>query len=879
MKIKLFRSFSIKNKLITILFLTSSTVLFFTSIAFVVNDFFETYLMKAHELSTLARFIGTHSVAALDFNDKNAADKSLAALSGIPHISYGCIYDDKDKIFASYIRKDFSVSSIPSCSIKKEGLIFKNRYLMITYRITLDEEIIGSVFLVCSLEDMIVHLYRYAGIVSVIMFVMFVIALMLAKSLQKVISDPILKLAETAGLISQSKDYSIRAAKTDNEDEIGVLINGINEMLSEIQKRDNELAVCQYHLEKQVADRTSELKYSRDFLQLLMDTIPAPIFYKTKEGIYTGCNKAFEEWAEKNKNQIVGKDDYNIWTKKDAALIRKFDMELIETFGSQAQELRILLPDSSYKNVIIYKAIYYIQNTNKYGIVGVFLDITAMIKIQESLKIAKEEAEAANKAKSEFLANMSHEIRTPLNAVIGFSDMLYSMIIDEKHRGYIESIKSSGKNLLNLINDILDLSKIEAGRMEIKNEPVNPNSLFKEIKNIFATKISEKDLEFIIDIAPNIPACLILDEVRLRQILFNLIGNAVKFTDTGYIKLSVQSIYTADDQSTLNLIISVEDTGIGIKPEALEYIFDAFKQQDGQSTKKYGGTGLGLSITRRLVEMMGGKISVTSERNKGTKFEFVLNDVSVSSVPAKNDRKEEFDEENIIFEKAVILVVDDIETNRHLIKEYFQDTNVSILEAGNGEESVKQAKKYKPDLILMDIRMPVMDGYEATKIIKNDASIKNIVIIALTASGMQADKEKVMSEGFDGFLTKPVQQVDLFMELARFMKYTKKQIITDKRSEDVENKKVDKLDINKLKELRYVLEKDFMNEWSNARQKQCIPDIETFANKIKDIGNKYNFQEISQFGDNLLVSVNMFDIEGMCKILDSFPLIVAKIGN
>jgi len=247
-------------------------------------------------------------------------------------------------------------------------------------------------------------------------------------------------------------------------------------------------------------------------------------------------------------------------------------------------------------------------------------------KSQEELRHAKDAAESANRAKSEFLANMSHEIRTPMNAILGFTELLSSSVQDEQQKSWLEAIQSGGKSLMTLMNDILDLSRIEAGKMEIQYKPVNPHTLFEEIRQIFALRISEKNLDFIVEISKDIPESLLLDEVRLRQILFNLIGNAVKFTESGYIKISVKCKVLS---VKCDLTITVEDTGIGIPPESQGKIFEAFRQQDGQSTRKYGGTGLGLAITKRLVEMMNGDIVLKSEPGRGSIFAILLYDIEI----------------------------------------------------------------------------------------------------------------------------------------------------------------------------------------------------------------------------------------------------------
>ncbi|MCK5525410.1 MAG: PAS domain S-box protein [Thiomargarita sp.] len=290
---------------------------------------------------------------------------------------------------------------------------------------------------------------------------------------------------------------------------------------------------------------------------------------------------------------------------------------------------------TSNSGIIHFSVLITPLNLNKNGdkpsgyLVQVLEDINVRKRAEKAMKQAKEAAESANRAKSEFLANMSHEIRTPLNTIVGFSELLSEQTSDKKHLNHIDAIKTAGETLLTLINDILDLSKIEVGQLDILYKMVNPHVIFNEIQQFFAVKIAEKNIDFIVEIDKELPQTLLLDETRLRQVLFNLIGNAIKFTDKGYVKLHANKICKEKYCKNVDLIFSVIDTGIGIPEERQDIIFETFQQQDGKSTRKYEGTGLGLAITKRLVEMMNGTISVKSTVGVGSIFEIILRNVKV----------------------------------------------------------------------------------------------------------------------------------------------------------------------------------------------------------------------------------------------------------
>ena len=491
---------------------------------------------------------------------------------------------------------------------------------------------------------------------------------------------------------------------------------------------------------------------------------------------------------------------------------------------------------------------------------------------------AKNQAEAATVAKSEFLANMSHEIRTPMNAVLGFSELLEGVITERKQKKYLEAIKTGGKNLLTLINDILDLSKIEAGKLKLQYEIINPMSIFHEIKQIFSVNIQEKGLNFIIDVEEGLPQNLLLDEVRLRQVLFNLIGNAIKFTEKGYIKLSVKKECNFPEKKSLNLMISVEDSGIGISEIAKDTIFESFKQQDGQSTKKYGGTGLGLAITKRLVEMMNGQINVESNTSEktGTIFEIILKDIKIPDITTQNIVKKIEKMETLEFRASTILIVDDVKINRTLVKEFLNATGLNCFEASNGKEAINMAKKIKPNLIFMDIKMPVMDGYKAITIIKNTKELQNIPIVALTASAMVTDRDKIFKYGFDGCQEKPLNKKKILKEVANYINFTNS--IGKSQTKNIKKAEIviipPKLDyiISEMEERL----SDFLNY---VKKTYITSDIKLFGEEVKKLGHNNSFQQLIDYGQKLINYVDDFDIDKIESSLNYFPILIKEIKS
>jgi len=489
--------------------------------------------------------------------------------------------------------------------------------------------------------------------------------------------------------------------------------------------------------------------------------------------------------------------------------------------------------------------------------------------------------DAANKAKSEFLANMSHEIRTPMNAVLGYAELLGSMLEEKTQRDYLESIKSSGRSLLTLINDILDLSKIEAGKLELQFEYVNSQSFFSEFERIFSLRLSEKGLKFILDISSGTPAGIYIDDARLRQIILNLIGNAVKFTEKGSIRLKV---YTENPQiikfsknkteEYIDLIIEVTDTGIGISREMQEEIFNPFIQGQGQNIKKYGGTGLGLAITQRLVQLMNGTIELKSELNKGSSFRIKIPGVSYLRDFEKRTEEIQLDPAEIVFEKATIIVADDVEHNRKYLLDALSKTNIEIVEAEDGLEAFSLAKKIVPDLIITDIRMPVLDGFDLLKKLKNNKSLKHIPVIAYSASVMKAQRDKIRESEFTGLLIKPVQVTELYLELMNNLPY--KSVKTARSAQSVTETNFTK-EISDLPGLIHSLDTQYKDVWMTFGIRQPIGEVRDFGNQLAKLGKNHNAAIITGYGEELVNAAESFNIEAILNLIRKYPIIVESL--
>ena len=428
-------------------------------------------------------------------------------------------------------------------------------------------------------------------------------------------------------------------------------------------------------------------------------------------------------------------------------------------------EIPVVTAEGSVITCICNISLFKDRATGKVGFEGVARDITELKRTTEQLREAKETAEKSLKVKEKFLANMSHEIRTPMNGIIGLVDMLERTKLSEKQKDYIDVVKRSSFTLMSILNDILDISKIEAGKMEIKKAAFALADCLAKVTTLFDQNAKAKGLYLQTRVEPDVAPLLKADEMRIIQILSNLVANAIKFTDAGGVTIKVSQT-TVD----LGLLIKIEviDTGIGIDKAKISSLFESFNQLDSSSTKSYGGTGLGLAISKNLAEMMGGQMGVESLEFMGSNFWFSF--VCKEAKPKDRVAEPSAEDENYRFAVAPnILLVDDNGTNRKVGTELLATFNVKVQTATDGFEAVEMAEKRKYDLILMDIQMPRMDGTEATKLIKAQAINLTTPIIAMTAYSMKEDRSKYLKAGMDDYLPKPVTRMALLQKLRQWL--------------------------------------------------------------------------------------------------------------
>lgn len=519
------------------------------------------------------------------------------------------------------------------------------------------------------------------------------------------------------------------------------------------------------------------LRESEQRLADIIDFLPLATMVIDRQGRVTAWNRAMEKITEVQAGDIVGKGNHEyslpFYGERRPTLIDLVfasQKELAMLYSHIHQDGGVLsaeayIPKRSI-TLIGYASALYDSEGNIIGAIESVQDITNIRRVEAELKEAKDAADAANRSKSVFLANMSHEIRTPMNAILGFAQLMErGAELSPQAREHLSIINRSGEHLLALINDILEMSKIEAGRSTFSPDTFDLQTLLEDIERMFSVRTEAKRLQFLMEKVGDIPRWVVTDEGKLRQVLINLLGNAVKFTEEGGIVLRLSAARAAG-QETVNLRFEVEDTGPGMAEEEMGRLFQAFEQT--RAGVKSGGTGLGLALSRGFIHVMGGSISVASTIGQGTTFRV--------EVPVREGREEQArpkEPKRRILRlrpgqgEIRVLIADDLETNRQLLLQLLEPVGFTTHPVADGQEAVQAVRTWKPWVVLMDMTMPVMDGYEATQIIKASPELKDTVIIAVTASAFEEDRQRIIAAGADGYLPKPFKDRDLFETIGR----------------------------------------------------------------------------------------------------------------
>ena len=543
-------------------------------------------------------------------------------------------------------------------------------------------------------------------------------------------------------------------------DEITILQSLANDISSAFERNINEAII----------------KESEEKFRLLASNIPGTVHLSKYDDKWSKIylNDEIEKLTGYPKEDFLQGKIYYI------DLVHPDDLKLVQ---AKAHELflskqkihliyRIINKDGKYVWVEEFGEPIFKGNTIEY-IVGIFIDITQRIEAEEAIK-AKNYAEAANRAKSEFLANMSHEIRTPLNGIIGFTELLMNSNLQDIQKKYMETINQSANSLMEVINNILDFSKIESGKLELNIEKVDITEIINQVVDLIRYEADIKDLAINLNIDENVPKFIEVDYIRLKQVLINLLSNAVKFTEKGAIDLGITVSEPINDRKT-KLKFVVKDTGIGIKKKNQQKIFEAFSQEDNSTTKKFGGTGLGLSISNQLLSLMDSQLELSSTFGEGSEFSFVLQ-VKYSNQLASSKSKEDVEvnlspSSVVTNEEKTIFIVEDNKINMLLAKTLVKQIvpNATIIELENGKDALEKTQELLPDLILMDIQMPVMNGYDSTLEIRKIPDAEKIPIIALTAGTIVGEKEKCIEYGMNDYIPKPIDKENLVKIISQWI--------------------------------------------------------------------------------------------------------------
>ncbi len=697
-----------------------------------------------NDISVKAKFISQNLISPIDFNDKDGANKILKNLTSFRNIVDCHVLDKSGNIFSLY-RRDSNSIAIMDVNFDKSSYHFGDEYLFYYEPIINNNEIVGNLILRVSTNELKTKINNFILVMVVVYALLLIASLILALRLQKIISGPILELAKTTKSISKNNDYSVQI-EIQGSDEISHLFQEFNNMLMVINTKNNEMETTQ-----------NELIESEKTLKSFIESNPESVCLIDKFGKIIVANTSFIEHFFYSRDLD---DQSNIYQKihKNLTKIVKFS---IESAISKMDLVRIEMEDET-KIYDLYIQPLFDKNSDVVKLSILAVDITVrkqseaiIIKKNEELKLAIDKANESDQLKSAFLANMSHEIRTPMNGIIGFSQLLLADDLDNDEKvECINVIQNSSNQLLSIINDIIDVSKIESGQIIINSSDINVNELLKDVHDLLNDEALKKGLNLTYECQFALNDSIIkIDGSKIKQILSNLILNAIKFTDHGNITFGYKIDHSV-------VIFYVKDTGIGIASENLEIIFERFRQADGSLSRQYGGTGLGLAICKGFVDKMGGRIWAESVIESGSSFYFSIPLLISTNRSMRIVNTSGSSQLISNFENRKILVAEDEDINFRYLEKILRKSKVEIVHAKNGMEAVYLCRNSQFDIILMDIKMQVMDGVEALNEIKQFN--KRIPIIAITAYAFEQDKEKMLDFGFSDYLSKPYTKEQLF---------------------------------------------------------------------------------------------------------------------
>lgn len=512
---------------------------------------------------------------------------------------------------------------------------------------------------------------------------------------------------------------------------------------------------------------------NKQIQKLILDTLPIRVFWKDTSSNYLGCNMNFAHDCDvSSPDQVVGRNDFDFFEQKIAEAFRKDDAQVMETGKPKVRfEEPQANPGGEQRWLETSKIPLRDDEGNIIGILGTYHDITDRVRLQKQ-RAETEKLRALNDQLSAFLANTSHEIRTPLNGIIGMAQLLGKADLSPSHADHVNTIIDSGKVLMVILNDILDLSKIDANMLELSPTKGNLLDTVKRATALFIPAAKDKGIKLALSVGSPPPEALIFDATRVKQIISNLVSNAIKFTESGSVRLSVHC--EADERSDYQITIKVRDTGIGMEKAEINRLFQPFMQADHSTTRLYGGTGLGLAISQKLARLMNGDIIAASAPNKGSLFtlKFPAQSAKEQALPLSEDPGNTAYSGVVALPQKRILLVDDSVVNRKVARLFLQPLQCEIVEADNGAKALElldtTAEQF--DLILLDLRMPIMDGPATIKHIRqSNKPYQNIPVIALTADALGKSKALCSALGMDGYITKPIDEREFLTQIIKLI--------------------------------------------------------------------------------------------------------------